>query len=215
MSKPKKIKKDPDYISTEEFMNIISPFACHDLTLKVGKIQFHVNKKQLMDASPVFKQMLSADFKEKNAKEITLKGKDPGGFGLFLRYTLPGFEEDELKETDAHLILPIAHEYQTEKTLTRIDASLTEYSTAMADSLTSEQVIDSIIEAEFFGLSEYLETCMKIASHKTFNKLVKNENFNKISKDTRYTISMKRWKELDDTYRENQYRVHGLFMNQN
>lgn len=97
MSKPKKIKTDPDYISTEDFISIISPFACHDLTLNVGKLQFHVNKKQLMDASPVFKQMLTADFKEKNAKEITLKGKDPGAFGLFLRFTLPGFEEDELK----------------------------------------------------------------------------------------------------------------------
>ncbi|CAC5363201.1 unnamed protein product [Mytilus coruscus] len=213
MSKPKKIKTDPDYISTEEFINIVAPFACHDLTLKVGKLQFYVNKKQLMDASPVFKQMLSADFKEKNAKEITLKGKDPRAFGLFLRFTLLG--EDELKETDAHLILPIAHEYQTEKTLTRIDASLAEYSTEMADSLTSEQAIDSIIEAEFFGLSEYLETCIKIASHKTFNALPRNENFNKISKDTRYTISMKRWENLENKYRENPYGIHGLFMNQN
>ncbi|XP_063397655.1 uncharacterized protein LOC134681954 [Mytilus trossulus] len=215
MSKPKKIKTDPDYITTEEFISITSPFACHDLTLKVGKLQFHVNKKQLMDASPVFQKMLSADFKEKNAKEITLKGKDPGAFGLFLRFTLPGFEEDELKETEAHFILPIAHEYQTEKTLTRIDASLAEYSKEMADSMTSEQAIDSIIEAEFFGLSQYLETCIKIASHKTFNALTKNDNFKQISKDTRYTISMKRWENLDDSYRINQYGIRQIFMNQN
>lgn len=111
--------------------------------------------------------------------------------------------------------MPIAHEYQTEKTLTRIDASLAEYSTEMADSMTSEQAIDRIIEAEFFGLSKYLEICIKIASHKTFNALPQNKNFNKISTDTRYAISMKRWKDLDNIYREQQYRVPELFMNQN
>lgn len=75
---------------------------------------------------------------------------------------------------DAHLILHIAHEYQTKKkTFTSIDAALAKDSTERADSLTSEQVIDSIKEAEFFGLSEIFETCIKIASHKNFKALTK------------------------------------------
>lgn len=40
---------------------------------------------------------------------------------------------------DAHLILHIAHEYQSKKKkLTSIDAALAKYSTERADSLTSE-----------------------------------------------------------------------------
>ena len=54
----------------------LSAFAEHDLTIKIENIKLHVNKDQLMAESSVFERMFTSDFKEKQEKEIELKGKD-------------------------------------------------------------------------------------------------------------------------------------------
>ena len=66
----------------------ISEFSDVDLIVEGKKIP--INKWFLCLASPVFKTMFTTDFKEKNAKEVTLEGKMYSSFTLFLQYLRPG-----------------------------------------------------------------------------------------------------------------------------
>lgn len=71
-----------------------SSFEKQDLALIVNGEKLFISKAELMEKSPVFKTMLTADFKEKNATEIELPNKDLYIFLLFLRCTLDGYEDE-------------------------------------------------------------------------------------------------------------------------
>lgn len=60
-----------------------------DFTLIVEDQKLHVAKVVLIDASPVFRKMLTGEFKEKNMTELELPGKKYSSFELFLRCTFP------------------------------------------------------------------------------------------------------------------------------
>lgn len=70
----------------------LSPFNFHDLIIRIADKKLYINREDLIEVSPVFRTMLTADFKEKDARQIKLPDKDPTTFALFLRHTLPGFE---------------------------------------------------------------------------------------------------------------------------
>lgn len=61
-----------------------------DLTLIVENQKFHVSKVVLIDASPVFRKMLTGESKEKHMTEIDLLGEKYSSFELFLRCISPG-----------------------------------------------------------------------------------------------------------------------------
>ncbi|XP_061187122.1 uncharacterized protein LOC133195286 [Saccostrea echinata] len=81
-----------------------------DLTLIVEEKKLYVAKIVLMEASPVFRKMLTDEFKEKNASEIPLPGKEYSSFVLFLRCIFPR-EYVTLTESNIEELLPLAHEY--------------------------------------------------------------------------------------------------------
>lgn len=60
-----------------------------DFTLIVENQKLHVAKAVLIDASPVFRKMLTGEFKEKNMSELELPGKKYSSFELFLRCIFP------------------------------------------------------------------------------------------------------------------------------
>ena len=60
-----------------------------DFTLVVQGEKFHIAKVVLMDASTVFRKMLTSDFKKNNANELELPEKDKSTFEFFLRCIYP------------------------------------------------------------------------------------------------------------------------------
>lgn len=66
-----------------------SPWDNSDLVLVVEDQKLHVHRTILIMASPVFKAMLSSNFKEKDAKELTLPGKKFNEFVDLLRQIYP------------------------------------------------------------------------------------------------------------------------------
>ena len=74
---------------THEFL---SPWEDSDLVLVVENQNLHVHSIILKMASPVFKAMLSGEFKEKNQQEISLPGKKADQFVDFLRQIYPQFD---------------------------------------------------------------------------------------------------------------------------
>lgn len=60
-----------------------------DFTLIVEGKKLHVAKVVLIDASPVFRKMLTGEFKEKAMSELELPGKQYSTFVPFLRCIFP------------------------------------------------------------------------------------------------------------------------------
>ena len=60
------------------------PWHFSDVVLSVEEAKFHVHKSTLSMWSPVFEKMFTADFAEKNAKEIELPGKKAGELEVLL-----------------------------------------------------------------------------------------------------------------------------------
>lgn len=82
----KKFKQDDEPDSQELLSKAISPFNNNNLTIKTMEGTLHVNKEQLMAASPVFHKMLTANFKEKKDQVINLPDKSAIAFAHFLRF---------------------------------------------------------------------------------------------------------------------------------
>lgn len=90
-----------------------------DFTLIVENQKLHVAKVVLIDASPVFRKMLTGEFKEKNMTELELPGKKFSNFELFLRCIFP--REYTLTETCIDEILPLADEYDVKCVLKKCE----------------------------------------------------------------------------------------------
>lgn len=83
-----------DEALTSDVKRMISSFEKPDIALVVSGKRLYINKAELIEKSPVFKTMLTSDFKEKSAAEIELPDKDLQHFLIFLRCTLEGYQDD-------------------------------------------------------------------------------------------------------------------------
>ncbi|CAG2230258.1 unnamed protein product [Mytilus edulis] len=146
-----------------------------------------------MEKSPVFKTMFTADFKEKNALEIELPDKDLHHFLVFLRCTLDGYD-DHISDLNVHFIIPIAHEYQVKQTLDKADLFLSNhYENQNLGGNACIDIVNGIIEAEKYDLTQTLNTLIDFASRKKFAYISQASDFNAISKKVLHKISMARW----------------------
>nr|XP_022297710.1 uncharacterized protein LOC111107052 [Crassostrea virginica] len=90
-----------------------------DVVIRVDDKSMHLSRGTLMQASPVFRKMLSSYGKEKQA-EITLPEKSYEEVVLFLRCISPR-EFVKLDEKSIDVVLPLAHEYQVKATLQKCE----------------------------------------------------------------------------------------------
>lgn len=70
------------------------------------------------------------------------------------------------------------------------------------ESISSEQIILNILEAELYKLSNYLDACIHVASRKMFDNLTKSPKFEEISQNTQLKISFRRWEDIDKIYKK-------------
>ena len=111
------------------------------------------------------------------------------------------------------MILPLAEEYQTAKTLEKADKFLAKKSKTFGNAISSEEVIHNILQAELYRLGDYLDESIAIASRKCFERLALHPQFNEITQETRFKIMMKRWKDMDDAFKKNNIASIKHFMN--
>lgn len=96
--------------------------------------------------------------------------------------------------------MPLADEYQTDVLKKRIEKFLVDGILSKSDSVTSEQIISDILEAEMYKLPDYLNESIAVASRKKFESLTKSPKFEEISQTTQRKISFKRWKDIDKIF---------------
>ncbi|XP_071133965.1 uncharacterized protein LOC143048045 [Mytilus galloprovincialis] len=191
------VRKEED--RNKEMDRLDSIFQLSDLTLKIGNRKLYVTQEEFKQISVVFEKMLTSDFQEKKKNEIVFTGKDYKSFVLFIRVAHPGIQ-DPFEEDTIHQILPLIDEYLAEDARIRADWYLTKLVKKKSDSITSTQIVQNIIEAEKYKLPKYLNACMNVACRKVFNKLSHDADFEHISLETRFKISLHRWKLTDECY---------------
>jgi hypothetical protein len=111
------------------------------------------------------------------------------------------------------VVLPLADEYQTAKTLEKANQFLAKKSKTFGHKISSEEVIQNILQAELYRLDDYLDESIIIASRKYFERLVQHPKFNEITQETRLKIMTKRWKDMDDAVKKNSIGSLKHFMN--
>ncbi|XP_062605187.1 kelch-like protein 15 [Saccostrea cucullata] len=169
----KPFEKD-DYSAKDE--NYFDSFPCDpeltDLTLVVEEKKLHVIKAVLMDASPVFRKMFTDDFKEKNAAEVHLPGKEYSIFVLFLRCIFPR-EHVTLSERSIEDLLPLAHEYDVKCILRECETWLLtelEFKKAKVENhyVNVENDVEYLTKCLYYG-SEY---CLRELYAKAFQLMI-------------------------------------------
>ena len=170
-------------------------FQMPDLTLKIGKRKLHVTSDDFKQISKVFEAMLTNDFKEKNLGVIEFKDIDYKTFVRFLRVSHPGLK-DPFEDKWVHDVLPLIDEFLAEDTRHEADEYLAK-TTIRNKELSSSGLIENLIEAEKYKLPKYLKICINRASKKLINDFLSDKDFNNISLETRYKISIQKWKASD------------------
>jgi hypothetical protein len=114
-----------------------------------------------------------------------------------------------LADKTVHVILPLADEYQTSKTLEKANQLLAKKSKFLGDKISSAQVIQNILQAELYRLGDYLDESIAIASRKCFERLVEHPKFKEITEETRLKIMTKRWKDMDEVFKTTGHMQYG------
>lgn len=180
----------------KELGRLESIFQWPDLTLKVGNRKLYITQEEFKQISEVFNKMLTSDFAERKNAEINFSGKDYKTFVMFLRVAHPGLQ-DPFEEETVHLILPLIDEYLAENARKRADKYLSQLIKHKGDKLTSPELVKSLVEAEKYNLPKYLKACTNAASKKMLKNLTSEPDYQNVSLETRYQISIHRWRETD------------------
>lgn len=148
---------------------------CDVVLLVEGKTLF-TSRSLLAFASPVFRCMFSAEFKEKEQAEINLPGKSCQDVAEMIRFVHPGFSDElEAGPDSAFRLLPLADEYQILKLKEKCEDVF--ISKLKSESFTQDFVMDCLILADKYDLQSLLTECIEICSKsKTLWQLAKDNN---------------------------------------
>lgn len=170
-----------------------------DFTLIVENQKLHVAKVVLIDASPVFRKMLTGEFKEKNMTELELPGKKYSSFELFLRCVFP--REYTLTESCIDDILPLADEYNVKCVLKKCEIwLLTELEFKEPKVSPNYQDVDSDVRylmkclcyGEKYSLKELYKKSFTMVLPFKFQRYIENEHYQMLpDKNKRELLEMR------------------------
>lgn len=178
-----------------------------DFTLIVENQKLHVAKAVLIDASPVFRKMLTGEFKEKNISELELPGKKYSSFELFLRCIFPK-EYYELTESHIDEILPLADEYEVKCVLQKCEHwLLTQFELKEANLKVSPhyQGVDSNVSflmkclyyGERYSLVEFYKKCSIKALPYRLQRYKENEHYQMLPESRKRQLVEDRLLEIE------------------
>ncbi|CAH3144666.1 unnamed protein product, partial [Porites evermanni] len=191
-----------EFSSPNKVRQFSVPWKSSDLVLKVADRKFHVHRAVLILCSPVFETMLSSDFKEKTAKEISLPGKDATEIEQMLQGIYPD-QDLFISKKNCLALLKLSTEYQIDPMNTRCQEYLRHWCT---EDMTVDEALEVIIVSQRFFVEEWIvERCvLKFVQHK-------NQTWEEMQEHIRYSelepASVKRLTEERAKYLEKMLKI--------
>ena len=191
-----------EFSSPNKVRQFSVPWKSSDLVLKVADRKFHVHRAVLILCSPVFETMLSSDFKEKTAKEISLPGKDATEIEQMLQGIYPD-QDLFISKKNCLALLKLSTEYQIDRLNTRCQEYLRHWCT---EDMTVDEALEVIIVSQRFFVEEWIvERCvLKFVQHK-------NQTWEEMQEHIRYSelepASVKRLTEERVKYLEKMLKI--------
>ena len=144
------------------------------IELVVEGERFRICKCLLAYASPVFKSMLSLDFKEKQEGEVHLPGKRWQDIKELLDYLNPGLDDTLAEGAESALrLLPLAEEYQISKLRSKCASTILQE--LQVKDKPQEFVVKCLNVSNQYCLMDILQFCVeKCAMSKSLWKLVRD-----------------------------------------
>lgn len=155
-----------------------SPYDSYDTTsgieLIVENERFRVCRCLLVYASPVFKSMLTLEFKEKQEGEVHLPGKRSKDIKELLDYLNPGLNDTLADGADSAIrLLPLAEEYQINKLRDKCASTILQE--LQTNDKPQEFVVKCLKMSNQYCLLEVLQYCVeKCAMSKSLWKMVRD-----------------------------------------
>ena len=167
-----------EFSSPKKVRQFSVPWKSSDLVLKVADREFHVHRAVLILCSPVFETMLSSDFKEKTATEISLPGKDATEIEQMLQGIYPD-QDLFISKKNCLALLKLSTEYQIDRLNTRCQEYLCHWCT---EDMTVGEALEVIIVSQRFFVEEWIvERCvLKFVQHK-------NQTWEEMQEHIRYS----------------------------
>lgn len=144
------------------------------IELVVEGERFRICKCLLAHASPVFKSMLSLDFKEKQEGEVHLPGKRWQDIKELLDYLNPGLDDTLAEGAESALrLLPLAEEYQISKLRNKCASTILQE--LQVKDKPQEFVMKCLNVSNQYCMMDILQFCVeKCAMSKSLWKLVRD-----------------------------------------
>nr|XP_034305887.1 BTB and MATH domain-containing protein 38 [Crassostrea gigas] len=176
-----------------------------DFTLIVEGKTLHVARVVLIDASPVFRKMLTGDFKEREMSELELPGKECSKFVPFLRCIFPR-EELKLTETCIDDILPLADEYEVKCVLQKCENWLLSELELKNGKVTAQHAsvksnIKFLMKCLYYGekyvLEQLYKKSFKLALPYRLKWYKKNEHYQMLLEENKRKLLEARLREIE------------------
>ena len=185
------------------FPTFTQPVDFSDVVLVVEGRSFHVHKAILAKWSPVFKAMLTSDFKERSTNRITLPNKKACDVLELLQVLYP--PEKPINSKNVKTILCLAREYQIQCVTNRCEKSL------LAD---DDLGLKTLAIADEFQLQQLLTASAQAIAQSPLEEYIwPKETFQKLEAATKLAVVKERLdnvsfscqnlsRELDDFSRD-------------
>lgn len=174
----------------EQEQDFSEPWEQSDVVLLVEEKKFHVHRLMLSMCSPVFSRMFSADFKEKDADEITLPDKKAAEIREMLLVIYP-VSCKQVDDINLHFLLPLAQEYQINMLTKKCEDYLlrrmeSKERNDRTQTLWSEEskidfTLETLIVAQTYSLERLSTECINKTQNLSNEKLRSHEWYKQIN----------------------------------
>ncbi|KAK7505026.1 hypothetical protein BaRGS_00003596 [Batillaria attramentaria] len=173
------------------------PDKTTDVTFVVEERKLYFNKTILMISSPVFERMFTADFKEKDAKEIPLPGKKFVDMVALLQQIHPVHCAQPITDTTLAQVLPLADEYQMEAVRKKCEQYIGTQMEIKKTELSNDTLLFYLCMCEQHQMKLHRERLLQLGAERRESDLEKSRYFDSVPSTAMRDLLIRRCKSLE------------------
>ena len=186
------------------------PWRSSNLVLVVEGRKFHVHREVLIVCSPVFEAMLTSDFREKSALEISLPEKKAEEIEQLLTAIYPD-REFRIAKDNCFFLLTLSFEYQVDVLTARCEKFICTWSKL---DMTADEAIELIVLSQKYPLKDKtVQGCMKRFAYQeetSWKDMKKHRLFPEVGPVNAQRIIEERVKYLEESKHSQKLRLRSV-----